>query len=178
MNPLCRTARHRCGFSLVELVAVLVMAAILAAVAVPAMGELGGSRAREAARLLARDLTYARELAMARGLTVWVSVNAGTETYTLLAETPGSPGRSGATTLTDPATGATFVRTLGAGEFAGVEITSAGIDGGSEIGFDWMGRPKNQSGASLGAVATILLSGPSGNGVSIQPETGFVRVLP
>lgn len=115
---------------------------------------------------------------MARGIQVWVSINASTATYTVLDESVGSPGRGSATTVTDPATGTTFVRTFGAGEFAGVGITSVSIDGGSEIGFDWKGRPENQTEALLSGTATISLSGPSGNGVSVEPETGHVRVLP
>ena len=82
--PSCHAARrpHRGGgFSLIELVAVLVIAAIMAAVAVPTLSSLAATRAWAAAKLVARDLTYARERAMTTGLRTWVGFKTGEVLY-------------------------------------------------------------------------------------------------
>jgi len=157
---------------------VIVLTAILAGVAVPAMSGLAATRARVASRHLARDLTFARERALATGVTVWVSFNAATDTYIMLDETLALPGRASATATTDPATGRAFSQTFTSGEFAGVDIASVAIGGGTgnEVGFDWLGRPRDQAQAALTSVATITLSG--GNSVTIEPETGLARTLP
>ena len=53
---------RRCerGFTLMELVAVLVIVAVLAAVAVPSLDAIDETRAAMAAKQLLRDLTFAR----------------------------------------------------------------------------------------------------------------------
>jgi prepilin-type N-terminal cleavage/methylation domain-containing protein len=180
-HPQAMTSRvgsHRRGFSLIELIVVLVITAILAAAAVPAMAGLAGTRAKAAARQVARDLAYARERGLATGTTVWVTFDTTSESYAMLQESVPSSGRSGATAITDPSTGRNFAQTFGTGEFSGIEITSVSIGGGTgkEVGFDWKGRPKDQAEAMLATTGTITMSGS--NSITIEPETGWMKVLP
>jgi Tfp pilus assembly protein FimT len=162
----------------VELVVVLVIVAILAGAAAPSLAGLSGTRTRAAARVLARDLRYAREHALDTGTGVWVSINAASESYTMLRESESSPGRADATQLTDPGTGRAFAQVFGTGEFAGVGIGTVSIGGGSgsEVGFDWRGRPRDQTEALLTGVGVITLTGSIS--VTIEPETGLARVSP
>ena len=177
-SPHRRAGTSRRGFTLIELVVVLVLAAILAGVAVPSMAGLAGTRAKAAARLISHDLGYARERALATGITVWVSFNASTETYTMLEESLSTPGRVSATAMTDPATGRAFSQSFAGGELAGVDIASVAIGGGTanEVGFDWLGRPKDQAQVLLTSTGTITLS--SGNSVTVQADTGLAKALP
>lgn len=161
---------------MMELVVVVVITGIMAAVAVPAMSTTPTMRARVACRELARDLAYARERAVSTGVGHWVVFDAALNTYDLLVENPSSPGRAGAAAFTEPSTGNAFHRALSTGDYAGVDLLSASIGSGSEVGFDWMGRPVDTTGSPLTAQAVATLSG--GQSVTIEPGTGLVGFAP
>lgn len=155
----------------------MVMVAILAVVATPRLSNLGTTRAAVAARTIARDLTYARERAIATGTRTWVVFSTATNSYSVLSENPASPGRVGASTLTDPnGNGKPYVQYLNTGEFVGVTLTGVTLDAGTEVGFDWVGKPYNNTSTALSSAGTISL--PNGYSVTIQPSTGIAKVLP
>jgi prepilin-type N-terminal cleavage/methylation domain-containing protein len=158
------------GFTLIELVAVMVIVAVLAAVAVPSLDAIGQTRAAMAARQLLRDLTFARQRAVATGTVSWVVFDPDAETWSVLGEDPAAPGRAGAALLTDPATGRNHVQQLDAGSFVGVQIVSAAFDGDVEVGFDWLGRPLNAAETALAADGTVTLSG--GHVLRVAAMTG------
>jgi prepilin-type N-terminal cleavage/methylation domain-containing protein len=162
------------GFTLIELIAVAVLLGLLSALAVPAVRMMGTQRASGAAGELARDMLFARQRAVATGTVSWVVFDAAGDAYSVLAENPASPGRAGATTLTDPSTGAAFVRRLGRNESAGLDLVSASFGGQSEVGFDRLGRPVQSSGVLHTAAGTVTISG--GWTVTVQPRTGLVQV--
>lgn len=164
-----RIVSGRCGFTLVELIAVIAIVGVMSVTALVSMSGTDATRARAAGRALARDLTFARERAMATGATSWVAMSVGTNSYSILAEDPAAPGRAGAVAITDPATGQSFVVRLGQHESAGVVLQSVTVTGGgSDLGFDWLGRPLNSTGTRLTTDTTIALS----SGVSISVAGG------
>ncbi|MHC4102706.1 MAG: pilus assembly FimT family protein, partial [Planctomycetota bacterium] len=55
------------GFSLIELVAVMVVVGIISATAVVSLSSTTGNRATMAAKQLQRDMTFARQRAVATG---------------------------------------------------------------------------------------------------------------
>jgi len=163
------------GFTLVELVAVLVIVAVLAAAVAPSLRATDGVRGAMAAKQLLRDLTFARQRAVATGARSWVVFDTGAETWTMLAEDPDNPGRAGARVLTDPSDGGFYIETLGSGSFIGMSIVSASFDGASEVGFDWLGRPLNATESDLSAQGTVMLSG--GHLVTVAAETGYMAYV-
>jgi prepilin-type N-terminal cleavage/methylation domain-containing protein len=176
-RPIHHQRFARRGFSLIELIVVILLVSIMAAVAVPKMSNIGSTRAAVAARMIARDLTYARERAIATGTRSWVVFSAGTNSYSVLTENPASPGRIGANVMTDPnGNGRTFVQYLNANELVGVTMTSVSFDAGAEVGFDWVGKPYNSSSTALAAAGTIVLS--NGFTITVQPTTGLAKVTP
>jgi prepilin-type N-terminal cleavage/methylation domain-containing protein len=173
----CRARFHGRGFSLIELVAVMSVAAILAAVAIPAMSSTTSMRRKSAAAQLARDLRLARDLSLTTGRRSWVSFNTGAESYSLLLEPVGNPGRTQSVAWTDPASGRAFQQVFGTSEWAGITIDNLNVDGGgSWIGFDSLGRPVNSNESELNASASITLSG--NYVVRVEPGTGHIGVTP
>ncbi|MBY0111900.1 MAG: prepilin-type N-terminal cleavage/methylation domain-containing protein [Phycisphaerales bacterium] len=171
----CRTALTRCGFTLIELMAVVVILGVLSVTAAVSMNGNWAARSRAAADLIARDVSFARERALATGTTNWVVFSVGSNSYSVLAENPAAPGRAGALTITDPATGQAFVSRLSDPAFAGVSVSAVSIPGGgTDLGFDWMGRPINAAGTRLTTDATITLSPPQT--VTVTGGAGVVGV--
>ena len=84
----------RTGFTLVELVWVILVAGFLTSLAVPTLSTLPASRAGGAAAQLQHDLSYARQRAVATGTTTWVIFDDTAETWSLLEEDASNPGRA------------------------------------------------------------------------------------
>lgn len=165
----CR--RRRAGFTLVELVTVLVLLGILSAVAAARIATMDEMRARVAVNVLQRDLAFVRERAINTGLTHWVAINTGTHTYTVeLEPTPGA-GFAARTALTDPATGRAFSVAFNTGDFAGVTFTSTNLQS-NPIGFNRLGRPVNTSGTVVNGDSTATLTG--GRTLTITGSTGAI----
>nr|AQQ75241.1 hypothetical protein [uncultured bacterium] len=169
-NPRRSSARSA-GFTLIELVAVIVIVAILASVAAATMN-LGSARSGLAAKQLLRDITFARQWSIATGRNSWVVFSPGSNLWTILAEDPANPGRLNATTMTDMATGKPYTITVGVDDYVGVSIESCNFDGGNEVGFDWLGEPV-VAGGPLAAQGVVVLIG--GRQVIVEAGSGLVR---
>ena len=163
------------GFTLIELVAVMILTAILAAASIPALTSLNQSREAGAAANMYRSMTFARQYAVATGNRTWVVFNVGGNSWSVLMEDPLAPGRSGASLMTDPASGQDYVETLNSDTTVGVSLLSAAFDAGSEIGFDWLGRPLNATENELAATGTVTLTGT--HQVTVEVDTGHIRYV-
>lgn len=154
----------------------IVILAIMAGVALPTLNTMASSRSSAAGKQLLRDMTFARQRALATGATSWVVFDTGAATWSILAENPASPGRAGATVLTDMATGKPYTVALNSGDYLGVNFTSCNFDGGNEVGFNWIGQPFNSAQNALAAQGQVVLNG--GDQITVRTVTGYVTYAP
>ena len=169
----------RAAFTLIELIVVIVITAILAGVAVPAMNSIANSRGSGAARAIVQHLSFAREQALNSGNRVWVVFDPDAESYALFAEPDGGSGYADALSLVDPTTGRQMGMRLDRGEFAGIGIASASFVGSTPnltpvVGFDWLGSPLTQSGSALGSDGEVVLT--TGTMIEVRVFTGDIRI--
>lgn len=147
------------GFTLLELVVVLVLLSALALIAVPRLVE-SGFRSAAFAEQIATAFRYAQRLAVASGCEVQVEVSAATHSYRLTRRNDGSDtscGSSGAFTLDVPSPAG--------GNFAATATGGVLVTQGLVLHFDAQGLPSPNGG-------TVVVGGRS---IVIEAETGHVR---
>lgn len=147
------------GFTIAELVAVLIMVGVLAAVAVPRMA--GTSASFDEVRLYDQTLAalrYAQKAAVAMQRTVCVSFTGGTTLTLTYVAAYGSSNCVGAPNLAPPGGGS-------GGAYTVVRQGAAGYGAAADLSFDLVGRPS--------LAQTIGLVG--GRQIVIESETGYVR---
>ena len=149
-EPVVRSA----GFTLVELIAVMIIVATLSALVFPRFLHRGATEPAQADQL-GRTLRHAQALAMSQGRALTLDVISPTA-YAIT---------DGVSAIHDPA-----------GELQSYSLANGVlIAAGGDVKFDSLGRPL--SGASLiTAPQTWTFSG--GASVTLQPVTGFVAVTP
>lgn len=142
------------GFTLVELIFVMAIAGILAAVAMPRLMGRNSFDSRGFADQLTSAVRYAQKLAVAQRRDVFIQLAAGQAGLCYLAASPCAspapgPGGEKPYTVTAP---------------AGVTISPA-----TTLGFDAAGRP------DIAATLDILVNGAGTYRVRVERETGYVH---
>ncbi len=151
-----RLARHSSGFTLVELVLVLVVAGVLAGVAVPRLMSQDAWRTRGAAIEVRAALRHAQQLAVSKNREVCVSLSA---TQVQLTLNPlANPGGVCSVDIQRPGSSDAYRVVLP----AGVALVPAGA-----VRFDARGRPQPD------VSQTWTLGGSQT--VSLEAGTGYVR---
>jgi prepilin-type N-terminal cleavage/methylation domain-containing protein len=154
--------RREAGFTLVELVIVIITIGVISAYAMVMNGSSGAYAVASQAESLASDLRHAQSLAHTWGRSLRVTINAGVNgTYSVSCVTAGNyPCNS--SPVIDPSTGTAFAR--------GLE-NSAVLAGPATIDFDSFGMPSAAASFSVtyeSAVKTISLLAITGL-VSVSP---------
>lgn len=152
------------GFTLGELIVVMVLVGILAAVAIPRLFDKSEFAARGARDFVSTSLRYAQKSAIAMRRNVCVSVGA-TSLAVTHAATAGSTQVCTAT-LTSPATGLAFD--------AQPYEQNATVATTTTIVFDALGRPLSAAFSPITSTLAITVNGHA-TPVTIEPETGYVH---
>ncbi len=158
--------RAGAGFSLVELVAVMVIVGVLSAIALPRFADTEPFAARGFYDEAAAAARYAQGLAIASGCATGVEFSAAAGTYRVLRYGGADCNDIGAATtpVTRPGSTDPFVGTAPAG------VT---IDADLSFHFDRIGRPRNGAGVPIDDPAALMV-GIGGRDLRIAPATGMV----
>ena len=145
------------GFTLIELVMVLVIVGVLAALAAPRLSLTDSSVHAQAAQV-ASDIRHVQMLAMTQGRTLTLQTLGGSYRCT----------DSGGIVISDPATRQPFNLTFA----NGVSVTAGSVS------FDSLGRPVSGGTLRATAVNFTVSGGAQSAAISVSPVTGFVTVSP
>ncbi len=156
--------RH--GFTMIEMVVVMAILAIAAAIVVPMMSSAGGMRVRAAVNMVAADLEYAKSMSLSRGQRYSVVFDKDFEIYQIIDES-GTP-------IPHPVKkGSPYTIDFRVDR---VDIVDANFDGHNEVGFDYLGSPFNGAGAPLNSGVVTLRAGGITRTVTVEPVTGYISI--
>jgi prepilin-type N-terminal cleavage/methylation domain-containing protein len=170
-NSNTRIVRH--GFTMIELLIVMAILAIAAAIVVPMASSAGSMQLRAAVNIVAADLEYAKSLSISRGQKYAVIFDKTTESYRVTDET--------GTTISHPVKkGFPFVVDFrNDGRLAGVDIVDVSFDGLAAVSFDSLGSPYHGTGgsaASLNSGVITVRAGGLTRTVNVEAVTGYITV--
>lgn len=151
------------GFTIVEIVIVVVIIGIAALVAVPMMSSAASLQIRSAANMISADLEYARSMAISRGQNYSVVFDKDADSYKIvdpLGATIQHPVKKGFPYVIDFQNESRLNR---------VDISSAVFDTDQTVVFDCLGSP--DSGGTV-----ILQADGTTKTVTVEPVTGFISI--
>jgi len=142
---------RRRGFTLVEILSVVVILGIISATIIPQIATRDDQRAASAARVVMADLLYAQNRAIAQQKIHYVVFDVAGKNYKVLERwTP-------ATLIKNPVDGSAYQVTFGTGSTSGLKemsLQSASFDGKPVLAFDVMGIPHSVD-PSTGAMSPL-----------------------
>jgi len=160
------------GFTLIELMVVVVILGFAAAIAVPMIGSAGSFQVRAAANKVAADLEYAKSMAISRGQNHSVVFDTANEAYEIqdqtgtVIENPVTPGQSYAVSFASDS------------RIDNVEIFSADFDGTTTVSFDYLGSPFHGGSppTALNSGTLVLAAGSHTKTITVESVTGFISI--
>ncbi len=177
-----RQVKQKRGFTLVEILVVVVILGIAGAIIVPQLGTRDDRRVEAAARVLMADLIYAQNLAITQQSNQYVmfQVTPTPSQYSVIRS-------SDMTVVEHPVNKTPYVAVFGgsgSGGMQGVTLVSANFQGASAtsyqtLGFNEIGSPVVYTGTgseSLTSGSIVIQSGSFQLRIDIEPFTGQITV--
>ncbi|MBC7785598.1 MAG: prepilin-type N-terminal cleavage/methylation domain-containing protein [Burkholderiales bacterium] len=164
--------RHTTAFSLIEMMMVLAVMGIVAAIVVPQFGASDDLKLSAAARTVMADLTYAQSRAISTQKKHYVQFVG--QQYTLLSRATDAAALAA---IAHPVSRGTFTIGFGTGAQDGVSVVSVTFGGSTILSFDELGSPMayvaaGNTNTTLSSPGSIRLqSGASVLKISIEQYT-------
>lgn len=155
--------QHEAGFTLIELIIVIVVIGALSVYAAMTSGSAGVYTLVSQSESMASDLRHVQALATTLGKSLRVSITAGTNgSYTVTCVTPGSsPCNSvSGSPMTNPHTGSAFTVTL---------EKDVSLSGTAQLDIDSLGKPG-------GAASYVLAADGATRTINVAAITGLVEI--
>ena len=165
--------RAKRGFTLIEILCVVVIIGIASAIILPQLSSRDDLRAASAARAMMADLLYAQNRSIALQKMHYVQFDTASNSYSVL------DSMSPANIITHPVLQSTYTVSLGTGSLSNVKIVSPNFDGNTVVAFDAMGVPYSYSSGSTTALAAGSVQVQAGQyklTVSVAPYSGEITV--
>jgi MSHA pilin protein MshC len=175
--------KNRNGFTLIELVMILVLIGIIAVFVAPKLGDVTSTKASALKDKLRADIRYAQNIAMTRNRRTRVYFNntgpapvtAPAKGYTVGIDSSGTGDCSSFALAADPAGGNLLV-TLDVGRYAGITVAPSPAC----LEYDSLGRPYTCGGgvcsaASLLTAMTAEVNNDATMRVTVNIQTGAVN---
>jgi len=159
------------AFTLIEVIVMIIVTGLIAALAVPMMMKSDQGILRESARMMQSDLQAVRNEAITQKESMTITFDTGVDTYTVT--------NSSGSVITDPATNGNYVVNLGAEMGEEIDIVSAQFGNGAAVEFTKTGEPI-QPGTTDTPVsddnAVVLSLGDYTQTISLDQVTGDIEV--
>ncbi len=166
-NAMPTVVRH--GFTMIEIVVVMAILAIAAAIVVPMMSSAGTMQLRAAVNIVAADLEYAKSMSVSRGQRYSVVFDKNTETYWIIDDS--------GTVIKHPVNQGDYrVNFRADSRLRQVDVVDASFNGTDRVSFDYMGSPFDGTGAPLNSGVVTLRAAGTTRTVTVEPVTGYVSI--
>jgi prepilin-type N-terminal cleavage/methylation domain-containing protein len=158
------------AFTLVEVIIVLMIIGIVAAIVIPMHVSAASTELKTAANMIASDLEYAKSMAISTGKSYFVVFDTSAEGYCIKD--------AGGQVITHPVhIGANYaVSFAGDGRLDKVDIVSTTFGAANTIKFDSLGSPFDGTGAALNNGVVQLSAESQTMKVKIEPVTGYISI--
>ncbi len=157
-----RLRRASGGFTIIEILIVVVILAIAAMTAIPMISSAGSIQVRSVANMIAADLEYAKSLAITKGQRFSVVFDTSADSYRIADQ-------DGTTILHPVKKGFDYVIDLQDEGLEKADITGADFAGSSQVEFDYLGSPLNGGTVTVQGGNTTLT-------ISVEAVTGYITV--
>lgn len=157
------------GFTVVEIMIVVVIIVIAAMTVIPLVGSAAGMQIRSAANMIAADLEYAKSMAISRQKIYAVVFDKSAESYQI--EDPNG-------IIDHPVKkGFQYVVNFGSdSRLNKVDIADVAFNATNAIKFDYLGSPYDGGYSPLNSGVVTLQANGTTITINVEPVTGFISI--
>ena len=164
------------GFTVIEILVVVVIIAIAAMIAVPMMTSGASMQIRSAANVIAGDLEYAKSMAISRQNIYAVVFDKDNDSYQI--EDPSYPIEDPDRIIDHPVKKGFkyLVSFRDDNRLNKVDIDTVDFDGNNKVSFDYLGSPYNGTGNPLNSGVITLRAAGIPMTIHVEAVTGFITI--